>query len=38
MDCLVEDQDLHLASDWVVVRNGTRDNQEFYGAKRSGKA
>jgi hypothetical protein len=38
MDCLVGDQDVHLASDWVIICNGTRDNREFYGAKHSGKA
>jgi hypothetical protein len=38
IDCLVGDQDVHLASDWVIVCNGTHDNREFYGAKHSGKA
>ena len=33
MDCLMKNQDLDLASDWVVICNGTHDNRELYGAK-----
>ena len=36
MDCLVEHQDVNLASDWVVVCNNTRDN--WNGGKHGSKA
>ncbi len=31
--CLVKDQDVHFAGDWVVVSNGTCDNRELIQAQ-----
>jgi hypothetical protein len=36
--CLVKDQDLHFAGDWVALSDGTQDNWELNQAKSMGKA